>query len=557
MKTITNITNELHVIQNRIPLMKLSFIIAISAFTTVSSSTYANQVTQPQNELSQNTKAQKTLTKKEAAKLKRKNFEIKAKKQIENLTPPRVRGGIINRTGGTLPTPQNSISPRILNVSRINPLNVLTSSDTVTWRVKFTEAVTNVDASDFSVNYGTLNVSPVSADTYDVTVPSGLAPIADTITLNLATTTNILDVDGGLLIPDQMLTAPDRFYTLIAASGTGSTTTNNSQNNGTTTSTPLLATTIDACASLRKGLYAFEKWRSPGLASDDAWVDESDMQYLSLMSNDVLRWSESEWQGPSQKSTAGDKVSTFTQMWVETPPDSYAIDTVTMTEHSLGDLGVIPANKIACNGNAVTFSNYNDSMNYDLTFSAVDITGQYVTTIMPDLMAELGETTSTQVFTFPAQSKKVTGQLTFNKPLFSAPGGNEGLASGSSGGYLATFDYATLSSANSYTTFYIDDGSDKLEVYPNGTVKLSSTGVTGTWQVANDGGGDYLQTNLDMHNEGTIFLIEVGGKLKWGLKFPTGRSIPIGQPGNMMMEDIMLNKEATDGFFNYQGQFRQ
>lgn len=78
MKTITNITNELHVIQNRIPLMKLSFIIAISAFTTVSSSTYANQVTQPQNELSQNTKAQKTLTKKEAAKLKRKNFEIMA-----------------------------------------------------------------------------------------------------------------------------------------------------------------------------------------------------------------------------------------------------------------------------------------------------------------------------------------------------------------------------------------------------------------------------------------------------------------------------------------------
>ena len=545
--------------------MKLSLIMASSTFALISSATYANQVTKTQTEQSQKAQATETFT--------QKKLKAKTKTQIEQFVPPRTlekmkrqkriaprKGGAVRGSaiGVGVPLGQNSIAPRIQNVSRINPLNVLTSSDTVTWRVKFTEAVTNVDAADFSVNHGTLTVSPVSADTYDVTIPSGLAAITGTVTLNLAQTTNILDVDGGLLIPDQMLTAADRYYTLIAGSGIGSTTsTGNNQNTGTTSLTPLMATSIDACAALSKGLYAFEKWRSPSLPIDDAWVNESTMEYLSLMPNDVLRWSETEWQGPSTKSTAGDKVSTFTRMWIETPPDDYAIDTTTRTEHALGELGPIPANKTNCNGNAVTFSNYNDAMNYDLIFSAQDISGSYVTTIMPDLMAELGETPSSQVRVFPANAKKVTGQLVFNKPFYSVPGGTEGLVSGSSGGYLSTFDFSTLTSTTPYTTFYIDGGNDKLEVYPNGTVKLSSTGITGTWQVTNDGGGDYLQTNLDMDNEGDIFLIEVGGKLKWGLKFPVGRPIPLGQPSNYFMEDIMINKEATDGFLDYQGEFLQ
>jgi len=119
-------------------------------------------------------------------------LKAKTKTQIEQFVPPRTlekmkrQNRIAPRKGGAVrgsaigvgvPLGQNSIAPRIQNVSRINPLNVLTSSDTVTWRVKFTEAVTNVDAADFSVNHGTLTVSPVSADTYDVTIPTKCSPL--------------------------------------------------------------------------------------------------------------------------------------------------------------------------------------------------------------------------------------------------------------------------------------------------------------------------------------------------------------------------------------------
>jgi len=157
--------------------MKLSLIMASSTFALISSAAYANQVTKTQTEQSQKAQATETFT--------QKKLKAKTKTQIEQFVPPRTlekmkrqkriaprKGGAVRGSaiGVGVPLGQNSIAPRIQNVSRINPLNVLTSSDTVTWRVKFTEAVTNVDAADFSVNHGTLTVSPVSADTYDVTI---------------------------------------------------------------------------------------------------------------------------------------------------------------------------------------------------------------------------------------------------------------------------------------------------------------------------------------------------------------------------------------------------
>ena len=71
--------------------------------------------------------------------------------------------------------------PTVLSVNRQNPTNQYTSAASVVWRVTFSEAVTGVDTTDFTVTalsgsiagYSVSSVTTVNTSTYDVTVNTG------------------------------------------------------------------------------------------------------------------------------------------------------------------------------------------------------------------------------------------------------------------------------------------------------------------------------------------------------------------------------------------------
>lgn len=89
-------------------------------------------------------------------------------------------------------TIQNDEGPTVTSVVRQTPSAASTNADSVTWRVTFSEAVSNVsaDGSDFAVaelTGATIAVAPVSGTVYDVTVSGGtIAAFNGTITLALA-----------------------------------------------------------------------------------------------------------------------------------------------------------------------------------------------------------------------------------------------------------------------------------------------------------------------------------------------------------------------------------
>jgi hypothetical protein len=92
----------------------------------------------------------------------------------------------------------DSSPPTVVSISFQNPVNALTNATSVTFRVVFSEAVTNVDASDFTktltgVAGGAITVTPVSATTYDVSFPvSG----SGTIRLDVLSSATIIDAAG-------------------------------------------------------------------------------------------------------------------------------------------------------------------------------------------------------------------------------------------------------------------------------------------------------------------------------------------------------------------------
>ena len=94
---------------------------------------------------------------------------------------------------------------RATSLVRQNPAAAPTNADSLTWRVTFSEAVTNVDATDFTVSGSTAtvtNVQAVSGETgvYDVTVSGGdLAGLNGTVTLGFASDQDIEDSDGNVL----------------------------------------------------------------------------------------------------------------------------------------------------------------------------------------------------------------------------------------------------------------------------------------------------------------------------------------------------------------------
>ena len=98
-------------------------------------------------------------------------------------------------------TGSSDLPPRVASIVRQTPASSPTNADSLTWRVTFSEAVSNVDTSDFVVSgtTATLAVSAVTGITgaYDVTASGGnLASLNATVTLSLNSGNNIRDTSS-------------------------------------------------------------------------------------------------------------------------------------------------------------------------------------------------------------------------------------------------------------------------------------------------------------------------------------------------------------------------
>ena len=87
--------------------------------------------------------------------------------------------------------------PTLTAFTRQTPLTSPTNADVLVFRATFSEAMTNVDAADFSVTGTTAtisNVSPVAVGTYDITVSGGnLTDLNGTVGIDVASAQNITD----------------------------------------------------------------------------------------------------------------------------------------------------------------------------------------------------------------------------------------------------------------------------------------------------------------------------------------------------------------------------
>ena len=101
--------------------------------------------------------------------------------------------------------PPDTTSPRVASIVRQNPTSSPTNADSLTWRVTFSEAVSNVDAADFAVIGTTATVTAVATvsgvtGAYDVTTSGGnLAGVSATVTLAIASSHNIQDAASNAL----------------------------------------------------------------------------------------------------------------------------------------------------------------------------------------------------------------------------------------------------------------------------------------------------------------------------------------------------------------------
>ena len=111
----------------------------------------------------------------------------------------------------------DTTAPRVASIVRGTPSSSPTNADSLTWRVTFSEAVSNVDTADFAVSgtTATLSVSAVSGVTgaYDVTASGGnLAGVTATVTLSIATGHNIQDAASNALTNTTPTGANDNSY---------------------------------------------------------------------------------------------------------------------------------------------------------------------------------------------------------------------------------------------------------------------------------------------------------------------------------------------------------
>ena len=102
-------------------------------------------------------------------------------------------------TGSTITGTVDNTAPRVASIARQNPTSSPTNADSLTWRVTFSEAVSNVNAADFVVSGTTATVTAVAAvsgvtGAYDVTASGGnLAGVSATVGLAIAASHNIQD----------------------------------------------------------------------------------------------------------------------------------------------------------------------------------------------------------------------------------------------------------------------------------------------------------------------------------------------------------------------------
>ena len=92
----------------------------------------------------------------------------------------------------------DTTAPRVASIVRETPTSSPTNADSLTWRVTFSEAVSNVNAADFAVSGTTATVTAVAVSgltgAYDVSASGGnLAALNATVTLAIAASHNIED----------------------------------------------------------------------------------------------------------------------------------------------------------------------------------------------------------------------------------------------------------------------------------------------------------------------------------------------------------------------------
>ncbi len=103
----------------------------------------------------------------------------------------------------------DTTAPGVTSITRQSPTGQYTNADSLTWRVTFSEAVRNVDTTDFSLVIAhtsvafpgaTLAVSSVSTSVYDITASgSGLVSTNNSIQLVFESTHDIEDLSGNAL----------------------------------------------------------------------------------------------------------------------------------------------------------------------------------------------------------------------------------------------------------------------------------------------------------------------------------------------------------------------
>ena len=142
-----------------------------------------------------------------------------------------IRDAAGNQLVNTTPTSANENSyvvanpPTVTAIVRQNPAGSFTAADALTWRVTFSEAVENVDATDFTATgtTATMSVEAVTGETgvWDVTVSGGdLAELNDTVTLGFATGQNIADLAGNQLANTTPTVTNENSYQVTNVVGT-------------------------------------------------------------------------------------------------------------------------------------------------------------------------------------------------------------------------------------------------------------------------------------------------------------------------------------------------
>ncbi len=128
----------------------------------------------------------------------------------------------------------DAVNPTITSISRQTPMTSPTNSNSLVFRIVFSESVNNVDVTDFDPTGTSANATNVSGSgtTYDVTVSGGdLAGFNGTVSLGIASGQNIQDA-AGFDLTDTTPTGTNQSYVV--------------DNLGATTTTPDLATSSDS-----------------------------------------------------------------------------------------------------------------------------------------------------------------------------------------------------------------------------------------------------------------------------------------------------------------------